>query len=148
MKKVSILLTSAFVMALSLTSCSDDSSGSSVTEEKLVGTWNFSKVKIAAGGQSLGEQDHYENEAGCNADYIKINADNTIVWGDYWSSDCDLDESTGSWSLDGKDFSFTIDGDAQTGKVTSVSGSKLQIKQTYSEGGVSYTETTTFVKAN
>lgn len=147
MKKLSMLLGSAFIMALSFSSCSDDDKGSSVSEEKLVGKWNFSTVKIASGGHSLGEQPHYENEDGCPNDYFQINADNTIVWGDYWIG-CDLEEYSGTWALDGKNMNVTIDGESQNVKVSSVSASKLKIVQTYSEGGVSYTETTTFNKVN
>lgn len=146
MKKLSMLLSFALVLGLSMTSCSSDDNGVSVSEEKLAGKWNFSTTKYSGGGVSTEEEDYFGNQSGCSADYLQFNADGTLTEGDYFSG-CDLGTSTGSWSLDGSEVSVTMDGSTTVYKVSSISGTKLKVVETYTESGFTFKETTTFTKA-
>lgn len=143
MKKFSITLASALVLGLSFTSCSSDSDGGGVSEAKLLGKWEFSKEKFSANGVAAQEMDYTGNQEGCSKDYIVMNENNTYMQGDYWNSDCDLDEYDGTWSLDGK--TLMVDDTEYT--VLSVSGSTLKIRTTYTEANVEWTDVYTFKKA-
>jgi len=140
------MFASAALVVLSLNSCSSDDNGG-VSKSKLVGKWEFSKQKFSAAGQAMGpEQDYDDNEAGCSKDYLMFNADGTIVSGDYFNSDCDLDTTNGIWSLSGKDLTITDGSDVTVMKVSSVSSSKLVIKNTYTEMNVTWTDQYTLLK--
>lgn len=138
------MLASAAVLALSFNACSSDDSGGGVSEEKLVGKWEYSTQKFSAAGQTTGEQPYDDNQEGCAKDYITFNADGTFSEGDYWNSACDLSTNTGDWTLNGKQ--LVADGETYT--VVSVSNTKLKIKMTYTEGGINWVDQYTFTKAD
>src|SRR5690606_18412675 len=114
MKKLSMLLGSAFIMALSFSSCSDDDKGSSVTEEKLTGKWGYSTTKFSGAGQSTDEEPYFGNADGCPVDYLQLNDDGTLIDGDFSTGDpeCVISMSGGSWTLDGKTLTLTRNGGA------------------------------------
>lgn len=138
---------SALVMALSLNSCSSDDNGGGVSAAKLEGKWEFSKEKFSAAGQALPEEDYEGNQAGCSKDYITMSETGTYVWGDYWDSECSLDLTEGTWSLDGKTLTMTDEFGTDEMTVVSVSSTKLVVKSVTTEGGIEWTERYTLTKA-
>lgn len=147
MKKLSILLGAALMMGMTFASCSSDDDSSSVSDEALVGKWNYSKIKTSINGHATPEVDYQDNQAGCSADYVELFANGVTTDGDYYDSDCTLDESDGTWTRDGKVITVTKFGTTQDFTVVSVSSSKMKLKATYVEGEFTYVETVTFVKA-
>ncbi|RZJ69539.1 lipocalin family protein [Flavobacterium sp.] len=149
MKKLFMVASMALAI-VSLNSCgSDDGGNGGVSSAKLIGKWEHDTEKVTAAGQVLQpEQAYSENEPGCSKDYIQFAENGTFTLGDYWSSDCDLDTTAASWTIDGKD--VTVSGtnvDTETFTVVSVSATKLKVKYVEAINGVNFTEEYTFTKA-
>ena len=124
MKKLFLLL--SFV-AVSLTSCSDDDSSSSVAvnEANLMKKWYYVSYEVA--GQTI----PYDNLE-CGRDYMQFKADDVVE--DYYVNSCDpLDADTdlGTWSLSGTTVSATFFGTTVTGTVSSLTATTLQITDTF-----------------
>ena len=124
MKKLLLLL--SFV-AVSLTSCSDDDSSSSVAvnEANLMKKWYYVSYEVA--GQTI----PYDNLA-CGRDYIQFKANDVAE--EYYVNSCDpLDADTdlGTWSLSGNTISVTFFGSTLTGTVSSLTATTLQITDTF-----------------
>ena len=124
MKKLFLLL--SFV-AVSLTSCSDDDSSSSVAvnEANLMKKWYYVSYEVA--GQTI----PYDNLA-CGRDYIQFNA-NLVVEAYYVYSCAPLDADTdiGTWSLKGNTVSVNFFGTTVTGTVSSLTATTLQVTDTF-----------------
>ncbi len=124
MKKLLLLL--SFV-AVSLTSCSDDDSSSSVAvnEANLMKKWYYVSYEVA--GQTI----PYDNLA-CGRDYTEFKANGVAVEYTVWACDpLDADTDTGSWSLSGNTISGTFFGSTVTGTVSSLTATTLQITDTF-----------------
>ncbi|MBD3582485.1 hypothetical protein [Flavobacterium selenitireducens] len=149
MKKL-VMLASAAVLALSLNSCSsDDNGGGGVSDAKLVGKWAHETERVVAGGQVLQpEQPYSDNEAGCAKDFIQFGETGAFTYGDYWSSECDLDTDVTTWTRDGKDITVGEGTEAETFTVMSVSATKLKVKYVTTLQGVNFTEELTFSKVD
>lgn len=141
MKRVSILVASAFVLGLTFTSCSsdDDSSGGSI-----IGKWNFSTEKVSFGGQTITEGAYSDNQEGCNKDYYEF-AEATLVEGDYYGSECTLDTYTMTYTRSGNTLTITDDGDVSTMEVISVNSNTLVLRsvEATEAGNVNYDITLT-----
>lgn len=146
MKKINVFLCAAVVAGMSLTSCSKDDDGFSVSEEQLVGKWNFKTEQVSAMGISAPEDVYFDNETGCSEDFITLNADGTATWGDYQSG-CTLTTTTTDWDLNGNNVTMTVDGSAKKFTVESISATTMKaFEEEQFEGGTMRT-TYTFQKA-
>ncbi len=143
--KKSILFASALVLGLTFTSCSTDEDGEVGSVE---GKWNFSTYTVTTSGITSPVQDYDGNEPGCAKDYVELLASGVAKDGDYSGGDCELDITTGAWVQDGSTLTITVPGDDVLElKVVSVSSTVLKVKETYTDGGTTYTVNTTLVKA-
>ena len=124
MKKLFLLL--SFV-AVSLTSCSDDDSSSSVAvnEANLMKKWYYVSYEVA--GQTI----PYDNLA-CGRDYIQLKADGVIDEYTVWACDpIDADTETGTWFLNGNTITANFLVESVTGTVSSLTATTLQVTDTF-----------------
>lgn len=144
MKKFSILVASALVLGLTFTSCgSDDDSNEN---KSILGKWNFTTEKVSVNGVVVTEGAYSDNEEGCNKDYLDIAA-TTVVEGDYWTSDCDLDTYTSTYTRSGNTLTMVDDGETYTVEIVSVTSNTLKIKAVDTYEGATYTSEVTLTKA-
>ena len=144
MKKISILVASAFVFGLTFTSCSsdDDSSGGSI-----VGKWNFSTEKVSINGITITDEAYSGNDEGCaTKDYLEI-SETTAVEYDYFGSECTLDTYTSTYTRSGNTLTLTEDGEVSTVEVLSVNSNTLVIRSVETMEGGNITYDTTLTKA-
>lgn len=146
MKKTKMMLAGLFGAAMLFTSCSSDDSSSS-SSSSLVGKWNFDTVQYSAAGQSAPEEPYEDNEPGCAKDYLEFKEDGTLIEGDYWSSECTLETSTGTYTKSGNKVTITFDGESSTATIMSVNDSQLKVKTTETWEGVTVTTIIKFKKA-
>ncbi|WNM17862.1 lipocalin family protein [Flavobacterium capsici] len=135
MKK--LIVVALAVVAL-FASCSSDDSVK-VTEEKLAKKWYYKS------DQANGNTYPYEHMS-CAKDYIQFLADGSYL--EYYITTCtplNFGTSTGNWVLDGNTVTVSIDGDINSGKITSISDTALQISVVYDYDGDGDEET---VKVN
>lgn len=138
------------ISGLTLVSCSkDDDKGFSFSEEQVQGQWNFSKQRWAINGVWADEEDYDGNESASCPDYVTFNADHTTLQRDYWSSDCAYySDYAADWSKAGNTIVIDEGDYTTTYNVVALSGTHLTVEESYSEGGVTYIDQYTFVKAN
>lgn len=144
MKKISILVASAFVFGLTFTSCSsdDDSSDSG----SIIGKWNFSTEKVSINGMTITEGAYSDNQEGCNKDYYEF-AEATLVEGDYFGSECTLDTYPMTYTKSGSTLTITDDGDVSTMEVVTLNSNTLVLRTVQATEGGNITYDTTFTKA-
>jgi hypothetical protein len=142
MKNAKLLLLSALtIVSLSLTSCGDDDSDS--TSGSIEGKWAYNQIGAKLNGK---EQliDYPYNQTGCDKDYIEVDA-TTIKYASH-DTDCSVDIDSETYTKSGNTITTGTGEDAVTSKITKLTGSELKIESTYTEGGETTTEVTTFTK--
>lgn len=136
MKKLSILFLSVLTLGLSVTSCSNDDDNDASIE----GKWQLSEVGVVYNGQEA--LDPYTNEGGCANEITEFTTEGKFVDTYSESSDgkCTTYTEDGTWTKDGSTLTKKFGTDASDDEkyeVAELTGSKLKLKMTYSEGGVS-----------
>ncbi|HEU0136961.1 MAG TPA: lipocalin family protein [Flavobacterium sp.] len=125
MKKVLVLL-----CAIAFLGCgSDDSNGSSINEQQIVGRW-YHTYKTVNGGPAIEHQNNCETAR----DHWDILADHSILF-NFYGFTCEMGNSfTGNWSLSGNNFaiSSTFDPVAidETLRVISLTANDLELERT------------------
>ncbi|RKS02145.1 MULTISPECIES: lipocalin family protein [unclassified Flavobacterium] len=127
MKNRSVLLALVLGIGLFVTSCSDDNEGETLAP--LSGKWNLSKVGTIIGGQET-LVDAPQNEAGCNKDYLDLNADNTLTEGDYDSTidPCTLSTTSGIYSRSHNNLTTVVNGVTQVQDIENLTLTELKLK--------------------
>lgn len=147
MKKIKVVLATLVIAGLTLTSCSsDDSSG---TAASIVGKWNETKSVIRVSGQNVTQT--YENEPGCDKDFVEFKAGGTmdkVVYFKNASNACEADAET-AVGYTKTDDALVINGGFYEGtyEITKLSGSELRIVTEDNLGGATATTTIYFKKA-
>lgn len=127
MKNRSVLLALVLGIGLFVTPCSDDNEGETLAP--LSGKWNLSKVGTIIGGQET-LVDAPQNEAGCNKDYLDLNADNTLTEGDYDSTidPCTLSTTSGIYSRSYNNLTTVVNGVTQVQDIENLTLTELKLK--------------------
>ncbi len=147
MKKIKVVLATLIMAGLTLTSCSsDDSSG---TAASIVGKWNETKTVTKISGSTVTQT--YENEEGCDKDFVEFKAGGTLDRVTYFtnaSDDCEASSQTGVGYTKTDDV-LVINGSIYEGtyEITKLSGSELRVVTEDNTGGTSFTTTIYFKKA-
>lgn len=128
--KTRIILALTFCLSLITLSCdnSDNNNGSD-NSVSLVGKWNAYKVGTIIGGQEI-LTNPPQNEKGCEKDYIEFKVDNTLIAGDYDSSEspCQLQIQAGTYTRSGGTIVTVIDGTNRTEQILNLTATELKIK--------------------
>lgn len=122
MKKVA--LSFALVIGLIVTSCSKSDDNT----PNVVGKWNISKQGIFA--NSVESLTDYVHEANCNKDYMQLNADGTMIDGEYSSisGPCQEIKAVGTYTLKDSKLSLNNDGGTRNYDVIVQTDSELKIR--------------------
>lgn len=144
MRKITILVASAFAFGLTFTSCSgdDDSNGGSI-----VAKWNFSTVKYTVNGTVAYNGPYDDNEVGCASDNIEIFENGTALETDYFNSDCDFETYPSTYTRDGNTLTVTDDGDVTEIEIVELTSSKLVLRSSDTFEGDTQISEITFTKA-
>jgi Lipocalin-like domain len=132
------LFFSAAIAALALTSCKKDKGDEqkAITKENIIGTYKISSFKGTITGfpevdvlqqlEPCQRDDQYSFKAGDVMDYIDA------------GTQCDpVGTETSSWTLTGD--MLSIEGSDVSGKVTSLTASTIELTESVSEQGITYT---------
>lgn len=142
MKKLNVLWLFALLLALPMgfTSCSDDDGPGSSSD--FVGTWEetYEKWICKEDGEVVEEGEDRDL-----SDYrMRLNADGTVDFGDYWNSQWHWESNAAEWWYkNGKLYiKVTEGGEEEIGwaKVVELSATKLAVETTdsYKENGIAY----------
>ncbi|MFB9108884.1 lipocalin family protein [Flavobacterium gyeonganense] len=136
---------SVLTLGLSVASCSsdDDNDGGSASIE---GKWELSQVGGIIGGKEMLED--AENGA-CSNDTYEFTNDGKFKETTYDSEDgkCEAETDNGTWTKNGNTLTIKYTGETQGDSYeTEISGNKIKLKQTYSEGGMTFTSVYVYVK--
>jgi Lipocalin-like domain len=137
MKKLVFGLLSLTLLA---TACkkSKDEPAVDVTKENIAGTYKLTSVKASANGSQ--EVDFDYREACEKDDTYKLNADNTFLYTDAGTVCGDPYEFSGDWTLEGNVISFYQD----SGNITKLTASTLEVTNTYTDGGTTMVVRSTY----
>ncbi len=127
--KLKFMILPALLMVLGTTSCNDDDEEQfQLPAATLTGKWNYSKVGQVVAGVEVFQD--YENEAGCNRDYIELGNNNTYVEVDYDSTDepCQAITTTGTFAVTGNTVVVDAGDDSFTGTILNLSYTELKVK--------------------
>jgi hypothetical protein len=139
MRKLFVLLVLVFIFGTFFTSCS--SGNGPVDMNFIQGKWNFNKSSATTSGITLPySTDYFNNEVGCNKDYIELDAGGIAKYGNYTTS-CAFEEKIGNWSQSGNTISIFVTGTNLSGtfRVASLSASDLVLKFDGTYSGISGT---------
>ncbi|WP_269234650.1 lipocalin family protein [Flavobacterium flavigenum] len=145
MKKITILFLSVLTLGLSVASCSsdDDNDGASASVE---GKWELSQEGAIVGGKEI----LVDAENGsCGKDTYEFTNDGKVKETTYYSNDgkCEAETDNGTWTKNGNTLTVKFTGDTQGDSYEiEVSSNKIKLKETYTEGGQSYTYVYVYVK--
>ena len=129
MKKTSIIFLLTLILGTVFTSCTKDISGP-VDLDFIEGKWNFNKSTVSSSGFTLPYTTNYfENEDGCNKDYIELLTGGIANYGNY-SSGCTLEQRVGTWSVSGTNLIIAVTGSSFNGtfEIASLSATELILK--------------------
>ena len=145
MKKITILFLSVLTLGLSVASCSsdDDNDGASASIE---GKWELSQVGYIVGGKETLED---VKNGSCSNDTYEFTSDGKVKETTYYSNEgkCEAETDNGTWTKNGNTLTIKFTGDTQGDSYEiEVSGNKIKLKETYTEGGQSYTYVYVYVK--
>jgi Lipocalin-like domain len=127
MKKIALVL--ALLVGLIVASCSKDDDST----PNVVGKWNISKQGIFTNSvESLAD---YVHEANCNKDYMQLNADGTMIDGEFSSasSPCQELKTIGTYTLKDNKLSLNNDGGTRNFDVIIQTDSELKIRASNGE---------------
>ncbi len=127
MKKIALVV--ALLVGLTVTSCSKDDDNT----PNVVGKWNINKQGIFTNSvESLADYVHEEN---CNKDYMQLNADGTMIDGEYSSesSQCQELKVFGTYTLKDSKLSLNNDGGTRNFDVIVQTDSELKIRASNGE---------------
>lgn len=134
MKKLSILFLSVMTLGLSVASCSsddDDNNGGSIE-----GKWQLSEVGVFFNGEEALEP---ATNDGCDNDIMEFKTDGKFIdsYSEFTNDKCTAYTQEGTWTKDGSTLTkkYASD-DEEKLEVAELTGSKLKLKFTYSEGGI------------
>lgn len=143
MKKITILFLSVLTLGLSVASCSNDDDDN---DGSIEGKWELSQ----AGGVINGQEFLQDAENGaCSNQTFEFTNDGKFKETNYFSNEgkCEAETDNGTWTKNGNTLTIKYTGDTQGDSFeTEVSGNKIKLKQTYSEGGMSVTAILVYVK--
>ncbi|WP_264536191.1 lipocalin family protein [Flavobacterium sp. N1736] len=132
MKKLSILFVSVLTLGLAVTSCSSDDDDNGTIE----GKWQLSEVGVVFNGTEALEP---ATNDGCDNDVVEFKTDGKFVdsYSEFTDNKCTAYTQEGTWTKDGSTLTkkYASD-DEEKVEVAELTGSKLKLKFTYSEGGV------------
>ena len=144
MKKLSILFVSVLTLGLAVTSCSHDDDNASIE-----GKWQITEVGEILNGKEVLQP--YTNEGGCANDILEFTADGKFVdtYSEYYNNKCNDYSENGTWTRDGntltKKYGTGAD-DNEKYEISELSGSKLKLQTTYSEGGITVSDVAVYKK--
>lgn len=146
MKKITILFLSVLTLGLSVASCSsdDDNNGGSASIE---GKWELTQVGGVLNGQEFLED--VEKDGGCSSQTYEFTNDGKFKETNYESVNgkCEGETDNGTWTMNGNKITIKYTGETEgETSETDISGNKLKLKQTYSEGGLTVTAVLVYVK--
>ena len=151
MKNLKLLMLAAALSfsAVSVTSCSSDDS-SPVTEEQqqeaiFEGKWYVSKEGVSVNG--FENLQNYQHTAGCTKDHSEFVAGGTFKDREYWGTECEVDELTGTWSKTGNNVTVTIDGVARNFEIVSMTATEMKARELVTMNGQSYYDITVFTRS-
>lgn len=151
MKKLGILIASAFLVGMTFTSCSSDDDSSSNNEllGSVVGKWNFSTEKYYENGVLVQEGPYSENAPGCSPDYLELFENETAINGDYSNdnSQCTLITYPSMYTRSENTLLVTEDGDVSIIQIVEVTSTKLVLKSNDTYNGMAVSAELTFTKA-
>jgi hypothetical protein len=129
-------------IALCFLSCSKSDDGHDVTVEDLVGKWNYETYHSTVNGtEEVPEEAYAGNAASCSKDFVQLNEDGTLVFGDYLSDgDCTLSTGNGTWWFDEEGLTMNFGFEPYTYEVNSVSGATLNITKVTVDDNLTYRE--------
>lgn len=129
------------IVAVTLFSCKKDDDVKTTTtpsKEQLVGTWR--QTAESTNGVSTWNTSNYQ---ACEMDdNITLNTDNTYTYTDAGTVCSPSGNDAGAWAISGS--TFTVDGYPRT--VEGFNGTTLNLKDTYTFGGMTITVTSTYTK--
>lgn len=144
MKKLSILFLSVVTLGLSVSSCSSDDNDSASIE----GKWQLTEEGAILNGQEILQP--VTNEGGCNSETYEYLENGTVIntYSEFYNSKCTEFTDNGTWSKDGNNLTEKYEGDStgDTYEIAKLSGSQLKLKETYSEGGITFASVRVFKK--
>ncbi len=123
MKKIKFFLFALALSGAAFTSCSDDDNDS--TSAAVEGKWYFEKEGISTNGQDV--LSPWDNTEGCSKDYMEL-LDAGVYKEKLFYAGCTADESTGTWSRNGNNFTVTVGTDVTTGEIESLTESNLRVR--------------------
>ena len=143
MKKLSILFVSVLTLGLALTSCNSDDDKDNGSIE---GKWQISEAGVVLNGQEVLQP--YVNDGGCPNEITEFKADGKFVdtYSESTDGKCTSYTEDGTWTKDGNKLNKKFGSETETSEITELTGSKLKLKQTYSEGGMTVSAVVVYKK--
>lgn len=147
MKKIKALMFAFVLAGMTVVSCSSDDSGPAASID---GKWNVTKTVVKFSGQSI-TQPYEDNVAGCDKNYVEFAAASVFNEAVYFKgaggSGCQTDISSGTWTKTDKTLTINTSGELDgTYEISKLSGSSLELKTDYSEGGITASATVYLTK--
>lgn len=129
MKTRIIIAITTFLSLITIGCDNSDNNNGSDSSVSLVGKWNAYKVGTIVAGQEI-LTNPPQNEDGCEKDYIEFKADNTLIAGDYDSSEspCQLRTQAGTYTRSGNTIVTVIDGTNRTEQILNLTATELKVK--------------------
>ncbi|MDQ5930767.1 MAG: hypothetical protein QG594_2556 [Bacteroidota bacterium] len=146
MKKISVLLLAVLTLGLTMVSCTKDDVQASVE-----GKWSYDSATGTVNGVAIGDIPGgyigQVNTPGCTKNTIELKTGGVIEGLTYAGTNCTVTKGAGTWTKDGDNLSFVINGETQNYTIESVTDTTLKIKTTQTISGSVITLTATFIKA-
>ena len=144
MKKISILVASAFVFLLSFISCSsdDDSSGNIGS---VIGKWNYASEKTSVNGTVVYDE-VYEHQTGCEKDYYEILENGTAIDGEYFGASCTLTTFSDTYTRSGNTLTVEEGGETVVYQIVVANSTKMVLRTSESFEGITALTDFTYTK--
>ncbi|TDW49626.1 lipocalin-like protein [Flavobacterium sp. 270] len=137
MKNLKVLFLSVVALALSVSSCSNDNNNEDTnTNGSLIGKWELSQVGTILGNEEVLQP--YTND-GCDKDVVEFTTDGKFIdrYSEFTNNACKAYTQEGTWTKDENTLSKKYaSNDSEKFEITELSGSKLKVKETYSQAGI------------
>ncbi|WP_163398049.1 lipocalin family protein [Flavobacterium fluviatile] len=138
---------SVLTLGLSVASCSSDDDNDGGTSGSIEGKWEPTHYGVIVNGKESLEA---VSSGSCSKPILEILSNGTFkdTYSESYGGKCETYTETGTWTK--KDNTFTVKYEGETSvdtyEIVELTGSKLKIKQTYTEEGQTYSEVNVFVK--
>lgn len=147
MKEVTKAVLFLFVASLSLISCNkdDDNNNEPITSGNIVGKWEISKVGVSINGTETLQ--NYDHQTGCSKDFDQFLENGTLTHVEYNPS-CVAGGFNSTYVKNGNTIIVTDGGGPYSLTINQLDASILKTSETYTEGGVTYSDIIIYNRVN